>query len=113
MTAIIHQFDPQIYPRLIWVVIGEKSASAISDRFENITDMDDTSAADTQSTYDITNKGVEFLSGSPQRRTLKISSTFATNLHMRLWRYSIISVDALIAVTKSHSVIWSAGYLNA
>ena len=56
MTAIIHQFDPQIYPRLIWVVIGEKSASAISDRFENITDMDDTSAADTQSTYDITNK---------------------------------------------------------
>ena len=94
MTAIIHQFDPQIYPRLIWVVIGEKSASAISDRFENITDMDDTS-------------------GSPQRRTLKISSTFATNLHMRLWRYSIISVDALIAVTKSHSVIWSAGYLNA
>lgn len=56
MKAIIHQFDPQIYPRLIWVVIGEKSASAISDRFENITDMDDTSAADTQSTYDITNK---------------------------------------------------------
>ena len=38
------------------MVIGEKSASAISDRFENITDMDDTSAADTQSTYDITNK---------------------------------------------------------
>ena len=101
MKAIIHQFDPQIYPRLIWVVIGEKSASAISDRFENITDMDDTSAADTQSTYDITNKRGGVL------------IRFATNLHMRLWRYSIISVDALIAVTKSHSVIWSAGYLNA
>lgn len=113
MKAIIHQFDPQIYPRLIWVVIGEKSASAISDRFENITDMDDTSAADTQSTYDITNKRGGVLIRFATKANAQISSTFATNLHMRLWRYSIISVDALIAVTKSHSVIWSAGYLNA
>ena len=104
MKAIIHQFDPQIYPRLIWEVIGEKSASAISDRFENITDMDDTSAADTQSTYDITNK---------RGGVLIRFATKANAQNIQLWRYSIISVDALIAVTKSHSVIWSAGYLNA
>lgn len=50
--AIIHQFDPQIYPRLLWVVIGEKKGSAISDRFDNIPDMDESTDADVNHVYD-------------------------------------------------------------
>ena len=58
MSVKIHQFDPQIYPRLVWVVIGEKKSAPLSDRFEEIDDMDESTAACVKPTYDrINNKG--------------------------------------------------------
>ncbi len=58
MSVKIHQFNPQIYPRLIWVVIGEKKSAPLSDRFEGIDDMDESTEACVDPTYDrINNKG--------------------------------------------------------
>ena len=58
MSVKIHQFDPQIYPRLIWVVIGEKKAAPLSYRFESINDIDASVAACVNKTYDrINNNG--------------------------------------------------------
>lgn len=44
--TIIHEFDPQIYPRLLWVTYGCPTA-VLKDMFrDNIQDMDKTSNAD-------------------------------------------------------------------
>ena len=35
----IHEFDPQIYPRLLWVAVGAPYA-VIKDMFEDVPEMD-------------------------------------------------------------------------
>lgn len=46
MTKIeeIHEFDPQIYPRLLWVAVGAPD-SVINDMFEDVSPMDSTANA--------------------------------------------------------------------
>lgn len=51
----IHQFDPIIYPRLIWIVIGERKGASLQDRFDNIQDMHEDCDADVQMANDKTN----------------------------------------------------------
>lgn len=48
----IHQFDPMIYPRLVWVVIGEKSAAPLREHFEDLNDMEESTAAEVVSVFD-------------------------------------------------------------
>ena len=46
MSTTIHEFDPEIYPRLLWVTYGCPT-SVLKDMFgENAQDMDETSNAD-------------------------------------------------------------------
>lgn len=56
MSLKIHQFDPLIYPRLLWIVIGEKRASPLSDHFEELEDMDEATAADVTPVFDKVSK---------------------------------------------------------
>ena len=48
MTTKIHEFDPKIYPRLLWVTVGAK-LECLQDMFgKDITEMDDSANADVQ-----------------------------------------------------------------
>lgn len=91
--AIIHQFDPQIYPRLLWVVIGEKKGSTISDRFDNIPDMDESTDADVNHAYDKISKRAGIL--------IRFESKKAAR------DYSVVAHEA------SHAAMCIFGYIGA
>ena len=49
-TIQVHEFNPEIYPSLLWVVIGNKT---ISDRFRTLELMDENALAETEPVNDI------------------------------------------------------------
>lgn len=98
MSVKIHQFDPQIYPRLVWVVIGEKKSGPLSERFEEIDDMDESTAACVKPTYDRINKKGGILIRFATRkyaRDVKIVCHEAAHAALAIFDYTdcIISPD--------------------
>ena len=111
--AIIHQFDPQIYPRLLWVVIGETKGADISDRFD-VPDMDDCADARVDIAGDkITGKGgilVRFRS----RKAATIGTIAHESVHaaMEIFRYVDAECDTENQEPFAYLVGWIAGCIK-
>lgn len=111
--AIIHQFDPQIYPRLLWVVIGEKKGSAISDRFDNIPDMDESTDADVNHAYDKISKKGGILIRFESKKAARSYSIVAHEASTLLCAYSTISGQSLMSIIRSRFLILWDGFADA
>lgn len=113
--AIIHQFDPQIYPRLLWVVIGEKKGAAISDRFDYIQDMDETTDADVIEAYDkISKKGGILIRFESKKaaRSYSIVAHEASHAAMEIFRYVDAECDTENQEPFAYLVGWIAGCIK-
>lgn len=110
--AIIHQFDPQIYPRLLWIVIGEKKGSAISDRFDNIPDMDESTDADVNHAYDKISKRAGILirfESKKAARDYSIVAHEASHAAMCIFSYIGAVPDVNNQEPFSYLVGWISG----
>jgi len=59
MNAQIHEFDPQIYPRKVWIAVGKDT---FSDKFDGLDEWDDAASAMVENAYcKLTNKGGIFV----------------------------------------------------
>lgn len=93
----IHQFDPQIYPRLLWVVIGERKAAPLLDTFEELQDMDESAIATTQQVYCPKQKRAGILirfENKDAARNHQYVSHEATHAALDIFNYIGATVDA-------------------
>lgn len=110
--TIIHQFDPQIYPRFLWIVIGEKKGSAISDRFDNIPDMDESTDADVNNAYDKISKRAGILirfESKKAARDYSIVAHEASHAAMCIFSYIGAVPDVNNQEPFSYLVGWISG----
>lgn len=104
----IHQFDPQIYPRLLWVVVGETKGDALADRFD-VSDMDDCADARVDNCGDkITGKGGIFVRFR-SRKAATIGTVAHESVHaaMEIFRY----VDACCDTENQEPFAYLVGWV--
>lgn len=107
---MIHEFDPLIYPRKLWVA---KSTDILSDRFEGLSDWDDNSYAMVNNVYDkVHGKGgilVRFAEGGLTVSTIAHESSHAA---MDIFSYIGATVDLDNQEPYSYLVGWIASCLE-
>lgn len=107
----IHEFDPVIYPRKLWVAV---STYTFSDRFEGVSEWDDTANA----IVDCVRDKLRNLGGILVRFESKNAITIANIAHesshiaMNIFDYIGAKVDLANQETFSYLVGWVADCIN-
>ena len=97
----IHEFDPVIYPRKLWVAV---STDTFSDRFEGVSEWDDTADA----VVDCVRDKLRNLGGILVRFESKNAITIAINI----FDYTGAKVDLANQEPFSYLVGWVADCIN-
>lgn len=105
----IHQFDPQIYPRLLWVVIGETRGAALAGRFD-VPDMDDCADARVDNAGDKTTGKGGILVRFRSRKAATIGTVAHESVHaaMEIFRYVDADCDTENQEPFAYLVGWVA-----
>lgn len=83
--AEVYEFDPQIYPRRLWIAISKES---FPDRFEDVSVWDEASDAITETVYDkINNKGGVLIRFESPDMGMKQISHEATHAAIDIFSY--------------------------
>lgn len=105
-TIQVHEFDPAIYPSLLWVVIGNKT---ISDRFRTLELMDENALAETEPVNDIlqNRNGVIIRFRSRKNMTTEIITHESVHAAAEIMRY----VGGRVEVENQEPFAYLAGWV--
>ncbi len=92
MSAQIHEFDPQIYPRRLWIAIGKDT---FSDKFDGISEWDDSASAIVDNAYckETKKAGIFIRFGSKHDITTENITHEASHAAMEIFDYIGAKVD--------------------
>lgn len=96
MDSKIHEFDPQIYPRKIWIAVGV-STSVLNETFEGIDDMDESTDAlviNTRKTKPDIKAGVLIRFKNRNTLTASIIAHEAVHAALEIFDYVEARIDA-------------------
>ena len=93
----IHEFDPVIYPRKLWVAVS-------TDRFEGVSECDDTADAIVDCVRDKLQ--------SKDAVTIANIAHESSHMAMNIFDYIGAKVDLANQATFSYPVVWVAGCIS-
>lgn len=107
----IHEFDPLIYPRKLWVVVG---TDTFSDRFEGVSEWDDTADAIVDCVYDKQRDLGGVLVRFKSKKSMTISTISHESLHiaMNIFDYIGAKADPMNQEPLAYLVGWIADNIN-
>lgn len=107
----IHEFDPVIYPRKLWVAV---STDRFSDRFEGVSEWDDTADAIVDCVRDKQRNLGGILVRYESKNAITISNIAHESSHiaMNIFDYIGAKVDLANQETFSYLVGWIADCIN-
>lgn len=112
MANVIHQFDPKIYPRLLWVAVGVDNA-CIKDFFDNgIPDLEDSDIASVYNAHTSKLKsrgGILIRFKSRKGMTADTIAHEAAHAALEMFDYCGCKVDAQNQEPYTYLVGWIAG----
>lgn len=105
-TIQVHEFDPAIYPSLLWVMIGNHT---ISERFRTLELMDDNALAETESVNDVlqNRNGVIIRFRSRKNMTTEIITHESVHAAAEIMRY----VGGRVEVGNQEPFAYLAGWV--
>ncbi|MBR8706941.1 hypothetical protein [Bacteroides pyogenes] len=107
----IHEFDPLIYPRKLWVVVG---TDTFSDRFEGVSEWDDAADAIVDCVYDKQKDLGGVLVRFKSKKSMTVSTISHESLHiaMNIFDYIGAKADSMNQEPLAYLVGWIAGKIN-
>ena len=106
----IHEFDPVIYPRKLWVAV---STYTFSDRFEGVSEWDDTADAIVDCVRDkLRNLGGILVRFESKNATIANIAHESSHIAMNIFDYIGAKVDLANQETFSYLVGWVADCIN-
>ena len=104
--AEVHEFDPQIYPRKLWIAVSKES---FPERFDNVSAWDESSYAITENAYDkINNKGGILIRFESYDMNMNQISHEATHAAMEIFDFIGAYPDAKNQEPFTYLVGWIA-----
>lgn len=105
-TIQVHEFNPAIYPSLLWVMIGNHT---ISERFRTLELMDDNALAETESVNDVlqNRNGVIIRFRSRKNMTTEIITHESVHAAAEIMRY----VGGRVEVGNQEPFAYLAGWV--
>lgn len=107
----IHQFDSQIYPRLLWITFGATKYEQISDRFSNIGDFEEGTDARVIHAYDkVNNRGGVLIQFNSKKTAMDVSVVTHESIHAAMEIFDF--VGAKLSFENQEPFTYLAGWIS-
>lgn len=107
----IHQFDPQIYPRLLWIIFGATKYEPISDRFSDVGDFEEGVDARVIHVYDkVNNKGGVLIQFDSKKTAMDVSVVTHESIHAAMEIFDF--VGAKLSFEDQEPFAYLAGWIS-